>query len=53
MLAEAAGADGKTWRAYLSTTGPTGVNARDRIGSGPWYNSNGVEIASSVSNLLG
>lgn len=53
MLAEAAGVGGKTWRAYLSTTGPTGVNARDRIGSGPWYNSNGVEVASNVENLLG
>ena len=52
-LASAAGAGGKTWRAYLSTTGPTGQNARDRIGSGPWYNYNGVEVASSVDNLLG
>ena len=53
MLASTAGAGGKTWRAYLSTTGPTGQNARDRIGSGPWYNYNGVEVASSVENLLG
>ena len=53
MLAEAAGVGGKTWRAYLSTTGTTGINARDRIGSGPWYNAHGVEIASSVENLLG
>ena len=53
MLAEGAGVSGRTWRAYLSTTGPTGVNARDRIGSGPWYNAHGVEIASSVANLLG
>ena len=44
---------GKTWRAYLSTSGSTGVNARDRIGSGPWYNADGVEVASSVANLLG
>ena len=53
MLASAAGAGGKTWRAYLSTTGPTGQNASDRIGTGPWSNFNGVEIASSVDNLLG
>ncbi|MXY26129.1 MAG: hypothetical protein F4Y45_16630 [Acidobacteria bacterium] len=53
MLASDAGAGGKTWRAYLSTTGPTGQNARDRIGNGPWYNHGGVEIASSVDNLLG
>ncbi|MXW35794.1 MAG: lectin, partial [Chloroflexi bacterium] len=53
MLAETAGVGGKTWRAYLSTTGTTGVNASDRIGSGPWYNADGVEIASSVANLLG
>ena len=53
MLAGAAGTGGKTWRAYLSTSGSTGVNARNRIGSGPWYNANGVEVASSVRNLLG
>ena len=46
-----AGGGGKTWRAYLSTTGAGGVNARDRIGSGPWYNYGGVEIASNVDNL--
>ncbi len=51
MLAQAADAGGKTWRAYLSTTGAGGVNARDRIGSGPWHNYNSVEIASSVANL--
>ena len=53
MLASAAGAGGKTWHAYLSTTGPTGQNARGRIGAGPWHNYNGVEIASGVDNLLG
>src|SRR5688572_32127907 len=42
-LAEAAGAGGKTWRAYLSTSGEGAVNARDRIGSGPWVNAKGVE----------
>ena len=46
-----AGGGEKTWRAYLSTTGAGGVNARDRIGSGPWHNYNDVEIASNVDNL--
>ncbi|MBT5030668.1 MAG: hypothetical protein HOM55_00055 [Proteobacteria bacterium] len=49
-LAEAAGAGG-TWAAYLSTTGDNGGNARDRIGSGPWYNANGVLIANDVDDL--
>jgi hypothetical protein len=48
-LAEAVGAGGRTWRAYLSTT--DGVDARDRIGEGPWFNAQGVEVASSVDNL--
>jgi len=47
-LADAVGAGGKTWRAYLSTDG---VNARDRIGSGPWYNAKGEPIASNVADL--
>ena len=51
MLAGAAGADGKTWRAYLSTTGSGGVHARDRIGSGPWYNYGGDMIARNVADL--
>ena len=51
LLASAAGAAGTTWRAYLSTTGANGENARDRIGSGPWYNYNGVAIAQDVDNL--
>ena len=38
QLAQAAGAGGKTWRAYLSTQGDGAVNARDRIGRGPWIN---------------
>ncbi|MBX2848528.1 MAG: hypothetical protein KTR16_09410 [Acidiferrobacterales bacterium] len=42
---------GKGWRAYLSTTGEVGVNARDRIGNGPWYNASGEIVASSVQNL--
>jgi hypothetical protein len=50
-LAEAAGAGGRTWRAYLSTSGDGAVNARDRIGSGPWVNAAGVEIAASVEEL--
>ena len=50
-LAAAVGAGAKNWRAYLSTTGPGGVNARDRIGSGPWINANGVQVASSVADL--
>ncbi len=53
-LAEAAGSTGLTWRAYLSQSASDdqpAINARDRIGDGPWYNSNGVEVASSVSDL--
>ena len=53
-LAEAAGSTGQTWRAYLSQSASDdqpAINARDRIGSGPWYNANGVEVASSVSDL--
>ena len=51
ILAQGAGAGSKTWRAYLSTTGSGGINARDRIGTGPWHNANGVQVASSVANL--
>jgi len=52
-LAATAGSSGRTWRAYLSTQGselddPNVVHARDRIGSGPWYNAKGVMIAKSV-----
>lgn len=52
-LATAAGATG-TWRAYLSTTaagGQAAVNARDRIGKGPWHNAKGVQVATSVADL--
>ena len=49
-LASAAGADGKTWHAYLSTSA---VNARDRIGDGPWHNAKGELIASTVDELHG
>jgi hypothetical protein len=52
-LAQAAGGGGKTWRAYLSTQGPNGVNARDRIGKGPWTNAKGVVIAKDVADLHG
>ena len=47
-LAEAAGISGKTWRAYLSTGTE---NARDRIGSGPWYNAKGEPIAMNLDEL--
>jgi len=50
-LAKAVGIAGKTWHAYLSTSGPGGVNAKDRIGKGPWYNVKGVEVAASVADL--
>lgn len=50
-LAEAVGAGDRTWVAYLSTQGANAVNARDRIGSGPWYNVKGVEIAKDVESL--
>jgi hypothetical protein len=50
-LAAKAGAGNRTWRAYLSTSGAGGVNARDRIGKGPWHNAKGQLIASSVDEL--
>jgi len=55
-LAAAAGAGKRTWHAYLSTQGTsfqdtTMVNARDRIGAGPWYNAKGVMIAKNVDDL--
>ncbi len=53
-LAKAAGSKLTTWRAYLSTTlpgGDAGVNARDRIGKGPWHNVKGVMIAKNVVDL--
>jgi hypothetical protein len=53
MLAQAAGAGGKTWRAYLSTQGAGAVNARDRIGGGPWQNAKAVVIAKDVAELHG
>ena len=50
-LAKAAGAGAKTWHAYLSTQGAGAVNARDRIGKGPWQNVKGVVVAASVADL--
>ena len=52
-LAEGVGAGGKTWRAYLSTQGPGAVNARDRIGTGPWVNAKGAVIAKNPAELHG
>src|SRR5215210_3341568 len=52
-LAQAAGAGGKTWHAYLSTQGANAVNARDRIGKGPWMNAKGEVIAKDVAELHG
>lgn len=53
-LAQAAGNSGKTWRAYLSASaagGKPAINARDRIGQGPWKNAKGTEMASNVTAL--
>ena len=55
-LANATGSSGKTWHAYLSahaTTNSPAINARDRIGFGPWYNSNGIEVAANLNVLHG
>jgi hypothetical protein len=61
-LAAAVGAGNRTWRAYLSTQpvaaqggnpAVPGVNARDRIGTGPWYNAKGVRVALNVTDLHG
>jgi hypothetical protein len=50
-LAASVGATAKVWHAYLSTQGANAVNARDRIGKGPWQNAKGVVIATSVDDL--
>jgi hypothetical protein len=52
-LAAAVGAGNRTWRAYVSTSGgdQKPVNARDRIGSGPWHNAKGVQVAANVAEL--
>ena len=55
-LAVAVGAGGRAWRAYVSQNAGGGlpqVNARDRIGNGPWYNANGQIIAANVADLHG
>jgi len=53
-LAAAVGAGARTWHAYLSTqTGAPAVNARDRIGRGPWYNAKGTLIARDLDELHG
>jgi hypothetical protein len=52
-LATAAGRGDKTWHAYLSTQGPGAVNARDRIGSGPWYSAKGEMVARDLAVLHG
>ena len=52
-LAAAAGAGNKTWHAYLSTQGAGAVNARDRIGAGPWFGAKGGRIAQNVADLHG
>src|SRR5262249_18235550 len=54
QLAQTAGAGAKTWHAYLSTqaaSGQSAVNARDRIGNGPWQNAKGVVIAKNLDEL--
>jgi hypothetical protein len=53
-LAGAVGAGGRSWRAYLSTQAAgaaAAVNAKDRIGPGPWYNAKGVKVANDVADL--
>jgi hypothetical protein len=55
-LAVAAGSVNKIWRAYLSTQAlndQPAINARDRIGLGPWYNARGVEVAKDIAHLHG
>ncbi len=52
-LAAAVGRGKSTWRAYLSTQGPNAVNARDRIGKGPFYNAQGLRVGNSVEQIHG
>jgi hypothetical protein len=52
-LATEAGQGGRTWRAYLSTQGGSAVNARDRIGRGPWHNARGVLVGENVEEIHG
>jgi len=53
LLGATAGEGTKTWRAYLSTQGPGAVNARDRIGGGPWLNAKGLIVAKDLAELHG
>jgi len=53
QMATGAGRGGATWHAYLSTQGAGAVNARDRIGNGPWYNARGQLIGMNVAQLHG
>ncbi len=53
MLAQAAGRGNVRWVAYMSTQGPGAVNARDRIGQGPWYGPTGIMIAANLAELHG
>jgi hypothetical protein len=53
--ASEAGAEGRDWRAFLSTSaagGQPAVNARDRIGGGPWYNAHGAQVGANVDDLF-
>src|SRR6266566_647512 len=52
-MAASAGRGGATWHAYLSTQGAGAVNARDRIGNGPWFNARGQRVAMGVADLHG
>ena len=52
-LGAAAGRGEATWHAYVSTQGPDAVNARDRIGNGPWFNQRGQRVAQNVAELHG
>src|SRR5213593_289051 len=53
MLGTQAGRGSSTWHAYMSTQGAGAVNARDRIGNGPWYNQKGQIVAMNVAQLHG
>lgn len=52
-LASTAGAGSRTWHAYLSTSGEGATDARDRIGTGPWVNTEGVTVAENLAQLHG
>ena len=53
MLADGRGAGDHTWRTCLSTQGPGAVNARDRIGAGPWHNARGVLVGQNIDEIHG